>query len=438
MRDWAPVALVALVFAVLCLAFNVSTPYRKPGFLRHQKADMIQDIGAPDERQHANYVARLMRGEGFPVLRPGDPDLYESYQAHQPPLYYVAAALWCRVAGQDPTEPANGLWLRLLSTVFGVATIFGLAAGAQWLTNDRRCGWAAATLGLVPMHVALSSAASNDPLLIALCTWTLALLALGSRRGWSVKTALLIGLLSGLAFLTKTTAVALMPCVAVGLGFAWKGLPGRDRWLATACALALPVLIAAPWWIRNQQLYGDPLAMKAFTAAFTGSPQASVFINGLGAAGYWTSMVAWWTFRSLIGVFGYMDIFLFEGPGMEASNRIYIALGLLLFVPIAWSVASLVAKDPESRPARKGIVVGALFAALVSLFFLRFNMQYFQGQGRYLYPALAPAAWAFGTGSVLMAKARASWAWVVPLSILVLLDVVSLVQLTTAFTTRVV
>src|SRR6185295_4224512 len=127
MRDWAPLAVVAVLFVACCVAFNSVTPYRKPGFLLHQRNPTdgrpvpVPDVGAPDERQHANYVKSLLDGKGFPVLKPGDPNLYESYQAHQPPLYYALASAWCKAFGIDPTAE-GGTGLRLLNTLIGLAT----------------------------------------------------------------------------------------------------------------------------------------------------------------------------------------------------------------------------------------------------------------------------------------------------------------------------
>ena len=51
-----------------------------------------------------------------------------------------------------------------------------------------------------------------------------------------------------------------------------------------------------------------------------------------------------------------------------------------------------------TREARiTGLLLGT-YTLLVFASFLRFNMEYFQAQGRYLFPALAPIALAFATG----------------------------------------
>lgn len=312
--------LVGLHF-FLAIAYALVTPYRAEGRLMNQGRAHAKDIGAPDERQHANYVRHLLDGKGFPVLNPdpASPDLYESYQSHQPPVYYVIAGGVAKVGGLDLEERSGGLALRFLNGAIGAAGVAGVYFFALWGIRRRETAIAAATFaGLLPMNLALSGAISNDPLLIALGTWVLALSAMGIRDGWTTKLALLVGALMGLAFLTKTNAIALWPALAAGLYLTSKtqtSSSGSLRGMGYVLLLGLPVVLAAPWWLRNQQLYGDPLAMKAFTAAFVGSAQASDFIKELGAFGYWTGIndfglgVGWWTLRSFFGVFGYMDVF---------------------------------------------------------------------------------------------------------------------------------
>ncbi|MBS1722111.1 MAG: glycosyltransferase family 39 protein [Armatimonadetes bacterium] len=433
MRDWVPVAVIAIVFTAFCTAFNLATPYRKPGILLHQRNPdrtpvQVQDVGAPDERQHANYVSTLMQTGQLPVLHPGDSNLYESYQSHQPPLYYFLAAGWCKVTGSDPANPDQGFPLRLLSTLLGVGTLAAIFLGARWAGASLPMAWASCAFVLMPMSVALHSAVSNDPLLFLLCAWTLALAMKGAKEGWTFKSALIVGVLTGLALLTKTTALALVPVVVVDY---WATRPKEG---ATKSLMALfgGMLVVVPIWLRNMSLYGDPFAMKAFNAAFTGSPQASLFIEQLGAFPYWSQMVLWWTARSFIGVFGYMDVFMFEGMGMDRSNALYVALWVVLAIPLAvGAVAAMRAKE-----TKVAVVTNALFLLIVTLLFVRFNMQYFQGQARYLYPALAPLAWCFGLGMVKLSKTRATVSWIVAVAFLVLLDVAAYTELLSGFARR--
>lgn len=391
----------------LAVGYAWITPYRQGGRLHFQAGTYAADIGAPDERQHVNYVAHLVQGKGFPVFRPErKAELYETYQSHQPPLYYLlGAGVGKLVGGSTFEDRSQGLALRFFNALIGALGVVGIYFFVLWgFRNVSAALGAAAFAALLPMNVALSGAVSNDPLLFALCSWTLALAAKGIVDGWTIKLALGCGVLMGLAFLTKTTAVALWPAVALGFylsqgGAAKKGEQGGEgkgggKALVGILVLVLPLVIALPWWLRNQSLYGDPLAMKAFTEAFTGSPQASDYINHPmgGALDYWVTGsstgtgVAWWTMRSFFGAFGYMDIFL--------PNVLYWALLTLILILVGAHFVGLNA-DAKSRPVR---LMGGLFLLLVFGLFVRFNSQYFQGQARYLFPALVSIAAIVGLG----------------------------------------
>ncbi|RYG42464.1 phospholipid carrier-dependent glycosyltransferase, partial [bacterium] len=310
-RNALVVLVVALVLHVgLALGFATRTPFRMAGVILGQRSAPVNDVGAPDERQHVNQIARYSRGE-IPVFDPSDPNLYETYQAHQPPLYY---ALVSTVAHGQPTsgDALKYRWPNLLFGGLAVAGVFafGWLASARW---EVAAGFVAVAAPW-PMLCALSGAASNDPLLIALCTWSLAALMGARRDGWTLYWGLLFGATAGLAALTKTTGIILLPVGALAAVLSTG--PWRSKIAGLALGLALPL----PWLVRNQSLYGDPLALRAFNQAFVGSAQKSQILqviqfqtpNVPAETSYWINWIGWWSFRSLVGVFGYMDIWLNE------------------------------------------------------------------------------------------------------------------------------
>ncbi len=406
MRLWVPAFIISAIFVAFSIGFVIKTPYRTSGKLAHQRVNDIPDIGAPDERQHANYVAWIMRGEGLKKLDPTDPQLYENYQAHQPPLYYFVAGGFCKLFGIDPLYN-NGWQLRFLSTILGVVTIFGLFCGAFWVTQNKKFATVVACVALMPMVIALNSAVSNDPLLILLATWALAFMGRIVTGGLNLKVALMTGGLVGLACLTRTAAITLLLPLILCLFL----IPSTEKILKSRGPVLLAIFIAiilpAPFWIRNLSLYGDPFALSAFKLAFQGSPQAGLFIDSLGASQYWLNMVLWWTFRSFIGCFGYMDIFMFEGLGMLKSDQIYFSLSVILTVLLVMSLTKAKAVALNSKWRNVAIIHTAFFLAIV-LAFLQFNGQYFQGQARYIYPALFPIAMILGTGLYAISKSK-SW-----------------------------
>jgi 4-amino-4-deoxy-L-arabinose transferase-like glycosyltransferase len=418
-------ALLALIAAhvVLAIWYAGQTPYRTAGFVALSRADVL-DIGAPDERQHANVVGRIFSGQGFGVFDPEDPELYENYQLHQPPAYYVLAAGWGKVMGMGGVvDPVDGLKLRSLNVVIGAIGVAGVFFLAYWSYGRAMLALAAAAFAaLLPMNIALSGAISNDPLLICLCTWSLALLARGMQKGFRPSLCVAIGVVTGLALLTKTTALALIP--AILLGFVIRR-GGRRSALRLAAALGIALAMAIPWWIRNQQLYGDPFAIRAFNEAFVGSAQkvtlVSQVIPATGAGNpewaYWTEWVGWWSVRSFLGVFGYMDIWLTQS-GLQRTgfdeNRLYWVFVALMLIGLAGWVRFV--RNLDDAADRAVTVVNIIFAAAVFLLFIRFNQQYFQAQGRYLLPALGPVAMGVAAGYFALFRRRP----VVPIAIIVL------------------
>lgn len=420
--------LLALLHLVLALVYASETPYRQDGVVRTQGRAYAKDIGAPDERQHANYVARLASGQGLPVFDPKDPNLYENYQGHQPPLYYGVAAAWSKVVGADPTQAESGVRMRALNSVIGATTVLAVYFLAIWGLGSASVGLGAATfVALLPMNCALSGAVSNDPLLISLCTWCLAFAAKGVAHGWDRKTALACGLLAGLAILTKTNGVSLLPVLLVA-AFMRKPKP-----VEFAMVLVPLLLLILPWWVRNQSLYGDPLAIQAFGQAFTGSKQAKDFIDSIGGTAYWMEWVGWWTARSYIGVFGYMDIWLTNTGMPNGANGIYqLSLLMILGGVFLW----LVTLQKATADERKVHALNFGFGLIVLLLFVRFNSQYFQAQARYLYPALGPVAVAVATGYHYLLRQRPKMPYAILAAPLLLANLFALSRLPTEFAAR--
>ncbi|MBS1718146.1 MAG: hypothetical protein JSS72_10500 [Armatimonadetes bacterium] len=437
---------IAAAHMLLAIWFASVTPYLHQGILLGQRdatgqPQRIVDVGAPDELQHVVYVARLADGQGFPVFQPGSSDIQYTYQSHQPPLYYGIAAGYSKLVGSFES-PDAGLKARFLNVLIGGCTVLGVFWLGWHTTRSNLLSLGAAGFAaLLPMNCALSGAVSNDPLLFCLCTWSLEICALALRTHWCLGKALRLGLLMGFAVLTKTTALALFPVVAFAMLGAWP-LRGERAIRSEALAtFTVAILMALPWWLRNQSLYGDPFALKAFNQAFTGSAQTSQILGGIVATGgspldYWLNMFGWWTVRSLLGVFGYMDIFLnehgtpFTGPG--APNTIYrLWMAFLAVCAIGWVIS--LKKPREVFPAR---YVNMAFFAVIALLFLKFNLQYFQAQARYLIPAIGPLSVGIAISLAALAKDKTKLALSVSLAALALLDIYSLQRLPAEFARR--
>ncbi len=400
-------AAIAILHLLISSWFSSITPYRTAGFdLRLDPSTgrqaELKDLGAPDERQHVNYVRDLMASGRYPVLDPKDPNLYENYQAHQPPLYYTIAAAWAKVTGSHPDLEgrADGAKLRLLSGLLGVLTVLGTFALARTCRfSDATSLLAASITAFLPMNLALSGAVSNDPLLFALSTWTLVWIVRGLNDGWNMTSILMVGACAGLAALTKTTAAALLVAIfAAGvLTFRNRAVSGKRS--GPFLSLVLALLIVGPWWARNMQNYGDPFALKVFSQAFVGSPQAADFISAIGPTSYWGQMVGWWTARSFVGTFGYMNIWLTDTGGPNGGSQVYIVTLAILSIGAIAGLTRLTANKAAA------IVLG-IYTVIIFVLFVRFNMQYFQAQARYVYPALAPISVLVAAGWTVIGEKR--------------------------------
>src|SRR5579862_7909840 len=127
---WALV--IAVVHAGLAAVYAAETPYRTPGRLLINGGARVVDVGAPDERQHANYVQDLLDGKGFPVLRPGVLDAGEHIEDHQPPLYYLAAAGIAKTIGVTDVGDPAALRIRWLNAFIGGGTVLGVFYLGLW------------------------------------------------------------------------------------------------------------------------------------------------------------------------------------------------------------------------------------------------------------------------------------------------------------------
>lgn len=398
---------------------------------------------APDELSHYDYFKDIL-AYGRP------PQGRESYESFQPPLYYLLAAGltfwvdaptgfgWVRANPDfDPRRsdsPPNALihtrferfpWRdsalmmhlgRVLSAFLTTAALwFVYRMGLAWLPQRPEIGlWSAGLLGFTPQYVFLGGMVNNDALAAlvgAAFLWAaLTLVRHGleghARRrdvGW-------LGIILGAGLLTKTSFLAFAPIAALALAAApitsglvvrrqgmiraWRQAAGR--WLRdSALAFALALLLAAPLWLYNTAVYGDPLAWTALrglvdlrTEPLTWGSLAR-WLQGL-----WFS---WW------GKFG-------AAAHIALPSAVYVVLGGLNILALVGCLrlASRVARDQEGDAASRWgglLLVLATGAIFVSLF--RYSL-IAQGtdQGRLLYPVAGPLALALGGGCAELAGPR--------------------------------
>jgi 4-amino-4-deoxy-L-arabinose transferase-like glycosyltransferase len=326
----------------------------------------------PDEAAHLDYVRQLASGGGFVDFRTQP----LGTEMHQPPAYYLIAALVWRLSG-------SLVAVRLLSVLAGLLTIvLTWLLAREWLPEADPWLWAAAAgaVGFLPMNFYLCGAASNDAATCLAVTGGVLLLLRALKHGFSPGRMLGLGLVCGLALMVKSTSVCLLAAVLVALALERRGARTTVRLggvFLLGCAL-----VAGPWMVRNTLLYGDPLAAGAFRAvAIVGSaPRA-------GAPGfllhYWGHLVLDVAWLSFWGAFDHL-----QGLACAYPSFFYLVQFIWPIGAIAGALRPRVGSSPPWR-RRFGWALTAGFAVLL-VGFVDFNRGIFQAQSRYFFAFLPP------------------------------------------------
>lgn len=276
-----------------------------------------------DEEQHVHYVQYLVEQHELPVVgtlalspeiiaslfatdrwgrlgfpRPLSDDPVDmgleglSYEAYQPPLFYMALAAPYALLPQAMLDKLYGL--RALVVLMAAASVLGsyLLARALWPDEKLLAFGVATLLPLIPERAMAVSRVNNDVLAELAAVGVLVLLARCTRGGLDIRRGLILGLALGLALLTKLNAVALIPAVLVVWG-AMYGTIRLWRWLACGGAIALGALAVSGWFFyRNAALYGDWTGIAGFLRIVRFTPRSSPpEVLAALARGFWGM---WW------------------------------------------------------------------------------------------------------------------------------------------------
>ncbi len=206
-----------------------------------------------DEPSHWFNVQFYLDHHRMPVV--GEAGV--TYEAQMGPVAYVLAALVAAPFGSAETGFYAARVLGLLQLVALVAVVWRLTRKAM-PEHPRAALLAAAVAGLNPMLLAMATSVQNDVLTILLAGVALDLAV--TRRPWSHAQSVLLGVLTGLALLTKVSAWPVAAVLVVWL--LWK-----RSGAATALYLAAVLAVSGWWFVRNLQLYGDLTGKAGVDAA---------------------------------------------------------------------------------------------------------------------------------------------------------------------------
>jgi hypothetical protein len=411
--------LILLLYVALACVYSVVTPL----------------FEAPDEVWHYGYVHWIAGGNGLshPDDRDGAGIGQWAQEGSQPPLYYLLAGLLTTpLTGSLPPEawdasvrynphaavgnaaalgnrnhllhggwddwPWAGLALgahvaRLLSIALGAVTVVFAWLGGRLLVAGAGPGadserkrvhmaaplLAASLVAFTPQFLFITASVSNDNLVTAVCAagvWLAVALACGRVR-LRRRTLAVLGLLVGLAALSKLSGLLLGPFALLCLGIVARRQRSWRLLLEGSVLIAGIAAAVAGWWYwRNWQLYGDPLGLSAMFAVGPARDEAAGLAELLALApGVWRS--AW-------AVFGWFNVTV-----PEWVYWLYTGLAVAAFG--GWAML-LLRRLPGRHP-----LAGSLAAALLALWALAITAalvrwaQINYPQGRLLFPAIAAA-----------------------------------------------
>ena len=385
--------LICAGFALLALAYAAVTP----------------PFEAPDEGSHFLYIHNFLESGELPILEDRDTVFAsQSVQRHHSPLYYLVGAVLISWTQRDDVEayleqnplaaigfvsdhnqnvylhpvpaPAGdtgvAIWvLRLYSIALAVMTLWFVYRAGTLAASDARVGLVAALLvASIPSFLHISASINNDNLVTMLFAAGVYLcLRLWTEQRISLRLALALSIVAGCIALTKTNGLALLGVIAgtLVIGALVKRWSWRAALAALAGTLAGIALIAGWWYVRNLQLYGDPLALQATLRIWArgGPPQ---LISLFELKGVWDSF---WD------VLGHLSI---RGP--EWLLSLYLPLVTLLAlagIGVTWW------RRPDLRLRLVFLVVVCL---LVIAALLAASSRMNVSQGRILFPGLVAFA----------------------------------------------
>lgn len=406
---------ILFVFAVTVVGYNISIPIGE----------------APDEPAHVQNVQVILQTGQLPTIPLGSSRY--SYEAEQPPLYYLLEAAWIKLIwpGQpesllpelhtNPTfDPDHNFafgdgsvpnqylidysaddalpvhLMRLLSLLCGLATILLVwkAARLAWPDHPGSALAAAGFVSVIPGFAFSSATVNNDALaatagaaLLLVCVYML-------KNGVSSRVAVVAGVVMGLGLLSKRSLLVLLPVVVVVAVLAARRNSDATQagsWRRASVVAALVVaaaLMVGVWpFVSNLVEYGDPMA-----TAVTAAAKSEIVSPLEGRPGFWLSPAYFIAiFNSFWGSFGIRNV--------DLPNILYAGYYVLCMLAV---IAIVRFRKSLERVEGWVLWLCLLVFVIVNVGVAYQNTQFWAVQGRLLLPALAAVALPVGRGLAIL------------------------------------
>ncbi len=364
-----------------------------------------------DEIQHFFHVKHIADGKGLPVLKPEGEAIY-GQEGGQPSLYYLVGALatfWTDTSDAEdlldynpfvnlgvPTRDGNKNTilhttregfpyvgttlavhiLRCLSLLYGALTVVATyLVGREVFPGNKAVPLGAAVVtAFNPQFLFTNAAVNNDGLLTALCSVAMLLCVLLVTRGPSTRRYVLLGVVVGLAALTKLTGLGLLAPALLVLAMIGRRRSVLEAVKGGVIVVGLVLLVAGWWFIRNWQLYGDFTGMSMFFQALGDTPGRGLTLEMLVEElegfrlSYW-AVFGWFNVLAGRWVYGFFDVLVFAG---------------VLGIPLAL-VRAFKRRGTVSFSA---LLVMAVWMGVVAAGYVRYNQLIDAATGRLVFPAI--------------------------------------------------
>ena len=349
-------------------------------------------IGPPSDAETRAYIAKLL-----PKLPVTEQYFTVPYESFHPPLYYLATGFVTQLVPPDPqTVLYSG---RLLAILFGAATVYFC-----WLTTRELAPqaplWAVAVAGVVallPEFCFDSAHAANDSAVNLTATVAFYVWIRGLRDPEFDRRLLGAGAMVGLAFLSKLTAVALIPGLALVILFRMfqvgPSVLGLGDWLKRALYMmvgaTLGTLLVCGWWfVRNVFTYGEPTGTAAALRFF-----ARRFVKADFTLPRTAGDLLRYTLESLWGRFGWNDITLPQEWYHFCNSAALFLVCLSVLAGIGMFALRATGRRSPDAVTWQAFLVFLVVAVTLFAGYIQFNKNIgYQPQARYFFILLLPGA----------------------------------------------
>lgn len=349
------------VVAIFTLAFIIRIAY----------AVVAPPFQAPDEYSHFNYVKSIHDLHQLPI-QPNPAEEPDVLEFHQPPLYYVLIS---------PLFPSTNLIegrpllpLRFINILVSMLTILIVYYFASTVLpqNPFAVALICTVVALLPTYSYLSATIRNGVLatfFASLGFYLCAKVALNDEEQKEARWSW-IGVVAGLAILSKLTAIGFVASAAI---FLLVTSPNLRTALRRTGWFSLGLLPTAGWWfIRNFLVYGHPLKIVESGYDFVASPVTWAHQK--------YSVIT--LFKTFWAVFGRINEHYF--PDIYRFYWWFVGFAVLGMIKYA------IEKRRDLPKELVGFFVVAIGVSLMST--LYYAHSYNSDQGRYMFPVLIPIA----------------------------------------------